>query len=101
MDAGVNMGFGTDCGPPGRFPGYAEHRELELLVAAGMTPLQAINLATGKAAQFLRATDIGTLAAGKWADLLVLDADPLADIRNVHKINAVFIAGQSVPAVTQ
>jgi imidazolonepropionase-like amidohydrolase len=101
MDAGVNMGFGTDCGPPGRFPGYAEHRELELLVAAGMTPLQAINLATGKAAQFLRATDIGTLAAGKWADLIVLDADPLADIRNVHKINAVFIAGQSVPTVTQ
>ena len=93
MDAGVNMGFGTDCGPPGRFPGYAEHRELELLVAAGMTPLQAINLATGKAAQFLRAADIGTLAAGKWADLIVLDADPLADIRNTRRIHATIRGG--------
>ena len=70
-DAGVNIGFGTDSGAfPVRIPGFAEHTELELLVAAGLTPLQAINLATGKAAALLHLNDRGVLAPGKLADVV-------------------------------
>ena len=60
-DAGVPYGFGTDSGPPGRFPGYLEQWELELMVESGLTPMQAIVAATGGAARFLRAKDLGTL----------------------------------------
>ncbi|MSO72387.1 MAG: amidohydrolase [Rhodospirillaceae bacterium] len=99
IDAGVNMGFGTDSGPPGRFGGYHEHWELALMVEAGMTPAQAIRSATGTAASYLNAKDLGTLETGKWADLIVLNADPLADIKNTRTINAVYIAGNAIPAV--
>lgn len=93
-DAGVNYGFGTDSGPPGRFPGYFAHWELELMVQSGFTPAQALHAATGRAAQFLRNDNLGTLQAGKAADFIVLDADPLADIKNSRTINAVYIAGR-------
>jgi imidazolonepropionase-like amidohydrolase len=97
FDAGVNVGFGTDSGAlPGRIPGFAEHRELELMVQAGLTPMQAITAATGENAKLLHATDRGTVAAGKRADLLILDADPLVDIRNTRKIFAVSHGGRSV-----
>jgi imidazolonepropionase-like amidohydrolase len=97
FDAGVNVGFGTDSGAlPGRIPGFAEHRELELMVEAGLTPMQAIVAATGENARLLHATDRGTIAVGKRADLLVLDADPLADIRNTRRIIAVYHDGRSV-----
>jgi imidazolonepropionase-like amidohydrolase len=97
FDAGVNVGFGTDSGAlPGRIPGFAEHHELELMVEAGLTPMQAITAATGENAKLLHATDRGTIAAGKRADLLVLDADPLVDIRNTQKIFAVYHDGRSV-----
>jgi imidazolonepropionase-like amidohydrolase len=97
FDAGVNVGFGTDSGAvPGRIPGFAEHRELELMVEAGLTSMQAITAATGENAKLLHAADRGTIAAGKRADLLVLDADPLADIRNTRKIFAVYHDGRSV-----
>jgi imidazolonepropionase-like amidohydrolase len=97
FDGGVNVGFGTDSGAlPGRIPGFAEHRELELMVEAGLTPMQAIRAATGENAKLLHAADRGTIAAGKRADLLVLDADPLADIRNTRKIFAVYHDGRSV-----
>jgi imidazolonepropionase-like amidohydrolase len=99
LDAGVNIAFGTDAGPPGRFPGYSEHRELELMVEAGATPMQAITAATGSAARFLKADNLGVVAAGKQGDLLVLDADPLADIRNTRKINSVYLAGRPVTSV--
>jgi imidazolonepropionase-like amidohydrolase len=99
LDAGVNVGFGTDSGPPGRFPGYSEHRELELLVESGLTPLQAIHQATGKAAEWLK-SDTGTIAAGKQADLIVLGADPSADIKNMRQMKSVDIAGNSVPTIT-
>jgi imidazolonepropionase-like amidohydrolase len=95
-DAGVPYGFGTDAGPPGRFPGYAEHQELQLLVQAGLTPSQAIQAATKNGAQFLRAGDIGTLEKSKWADLIVLDKNPLEDIRNTRAIRAVYIAGNPI-----
>jgi imidazolonepropionase-like amidohydrolase len=98
-DGGVPYGFGTDSGPPGRFPGYFSHWELALLVDSGFTPAEAIKAATSTAATFLNMTDLGSLAAGKQADLLVLDADPLVDIKNTRKINSVYIAGQQVPSV--
>ena len=97
FDAGVNVGFGTDSGAlPGRIPGFAEHRELELMVQAGLTPMQAITAATGENAKLLHSLDRGTIAVGKRADLLVLDADPLVDIRNTQKIFAVYHDGRSV-----
>lgn len=100
-DAGVNIAMGTDSGPPGRWPGFSEHRELELMVAAGLTPTQALTAATGSPAKFLGTSDTGVIEAGKWADLLVLNADPTADIKNVHAINSVYIAGDTVPSAAQ
>jgi imidazolonepropionase-like amidohydrolase len=95
-DAGVPYGFGTDSGPPGRFPGYFAHWEMELMVQAGLTPMQVITAATGSAARFLHADDLGTLEKGKWGDLVVLDKDPLNDIKNTRSITAVYIAGKRV-----
>jgi imidazolonepropionase-like amidohydrolase len=95
-DAGIRYGFGTDTGPPGRFPGYFEQWEMELMVEAGLTPMQVLTTATRNAAEFLQAKDLGTLEASKWADLIVLDRNPLADIHNVHSIAAVYIAGNPI-----
>src|SRR4029453_13686976 len=81
-DAGVPIVAGTDGG----VPGYSLLRELELSVAAGLTPLQAIQTATIVPARVLgMERDAGTIAAGKVADLLVLDADPLANISNIRR----------------
>jgi imidazolonepropionase-like amidohydrolase len=99
--AGVRYGMGTDSGPTARFPGYFAHWELELMVKAGITPLQALTAATGHNAAFLGAKDIGTVQAGKWADLLVLDKNPVADIRNTRAIHEVFVAGRKVPTIWQ
>jgi imidazolonepropionase-like amidohydrolase len=99
--AGVQVVMGTDTGPPYRFQGYCEHMELEYMVKAGLTPMQAIVASTGTAARCLKASDqLGTLAAGRWADLIVLDANPLDDIRNTRKIDSVWIAGNRVPGTT-
>jgi imidazolonepropionase-like amidohydrolase len=94
--AGVPYGFGTDTGPPGRFPGYFEQWELELMTQAGLTPMQAIVAATGSAAKFLGSKELGTLEPGKWADLIVLDRNPIQDIKNTRAIHAVYIAGNLV-----
>jgi imidazolonepropionase-like amidohydrolase len=96
VDAGIPHGFGTDSGPPGRFPGYFAHWEMELMVQAGLTPMQVITSATGNAARFLHATDLGTLETGKWGDLIVLNKNPLDDIKNSRTIQAVYIAGNRV-----
>jgi imidazolonepropionase-like amidohydrolase len=97
FDAGVKVGFGTDSGAlPGRIPGFAEHRELELMVQAGLTPMQAITTATGANAKLLHLAERGTIAVGACADLLILDADPLVDIRNTRKIAAVYHDGRSI-----
>jgi imidazolonepropionase-like amidohydrolase len=96
-DGGVTIAMGTDTGPAGRFQGYFELMELELMVKAGLTPRQALQSATRDAARCWRADkELGTLEAGKWADFVVLDADPLADISNVRKISEVYIAGNRV-----
>lgn len=95
-DSGVKIGFGTDSGPPARFQGYFEHWELELMVQAGLTPMQVITDATHNAAEFLRAKDLGTIENGKWADLLVLNKSPLENIRNTREIDFVMIAGNKI-----
>ncbi len=93
-DAGVKYGFGTDTGPPARFPGYFEHWEMELMVDAGLTPMQVIQAATKNSAEFLNVSkDFGTLEAGKWADLIVLGKNPLDNIKNTRTLETVFIAG--------
>ena len=94
-DRGVRIAFGTDTGPPGRFQGFFEHLELEMMVDAGLTPMQAIVSATGDAARCHRkAGEIGSLAAGAAADLLILNANPLDNIRNMRSIDAVWINGK-------
>ena len=96
-DAGVPVVMGTDTGPPQRFQGYFEHLELEQMTKAGLTPMQALVAATSTAARCLHAQDqFGTLEPGKWADFLVLDANPLDDIRNTRKLDSVWIAGNRV-----
>jgi imidazolonepropionase-like amidohydrolase len=97
-DAGVPVVMGTDTGPAYRFQGYFEHLELEYMTKAGLTPMQALVSATGTAARCLHASDqIGTLERGKWADFLVLAANPLDDIGNTRKLESVWIAGNRVP----
>lgn len=95
-DAGIPYAMGTDTGPPARFPGFFEQWELELMVEAGLTPTQVITAATKSGAEFLRAKDLGTLEQGKWADLIVLSANPAANIRNTRTIEAVYIAGNPI-----
>jgi len=95
VDRGVRIAFGTDTGPPGRFQGFFEHLELEMMVDSGMTPMQAIVAATGDGARCHRkAGEIGTLAAGGAADLLILNASPLENIRNMRNIDAIWINGR-------
>jgi imidazolonepropionase-like amidohydrolase len=95
-DAGVTIAMGTDSGPAARFQGYFELMELELMAKAGMTPRQVLLASTRDAARCQKLTDVGTLEEKMWADFVVLDADPLADIGNVKKINAVYVAGNAV-----
>src|SRR5206468_410769 len=93
-DAGIPVVMGTDTGPAYRFQGYFEHLELEYMVKAGLTPMQALVAATSTGARALKASDdIGSLTPGKWADFLVLDGNPLDDIANTRKLDAVWIAG--------
>jgi imidazolonepropionase-like amidohydrolase len=97
VDAGVKYGFGTDTGPPGRFPGYFEHLEMQLMADAGLTPTQIIQAATKNGAEFLGVSkDLGTLENGKWADLIVLGRNPLDNIQNTRSIEMVLIAGKKV-----
>jgi len=97
-DAGVLIGFGTDSGAtPTRLPGWAEHRELQLLVEAGLTPAEAIVCATRNAAEVLGdAQNRGTLEPGKRADFLLLTASPLDDIRNTTKLASIYHGGARV-----
>lgn len=96
--AGVRICAGTDSPSAGGvLPGIAYHDELELLVRAGLSPLEALHAATGRAAELLAIeADAGAIAEGKRADLVVLDADPLADIANARAIRAVYAAGEQI-----
>ena len=97
-DAGVPIAMGTDTGPTGRFQGYFELMELELMVQSGLTPRQALAASTRDAARCMKIDrDLGTIEPGKWADFVVLDASPLADIANIRRIASVWIAGNPVP----
>jgi len=97
-DAGILIVLGTDSGAqPLRAQGFSEHLELELMVLAGLTPQQALTAATRNAATLLRINDqFGTLEKGKIADLLILDKNPLEDIKNTRTISAVYKAGKEV-----
>ena len=99
VDGGVTIAMGTDTGPRYQFrwPGYFEQLELELMVKAGLTPMQVLVAATGDAARAMKLDgDLGTLEPGKWADFLVLNANPLSDIRNTRQIDAVWIGGRKL-----
>ena len=99
-DAGVPIAMGTDSGAegnPGRWQGYFEHVEMEMMVKAGMTPMQVIVASTGGAARVTKVDPkIGTIEPGKWADLLVLNANPLDDIRNTRQIHSVWVGGNRI-----
>jgi len=98
-DAGVTIGMGTDTASPndlGRWPGYFEHTEMEMMVQAGMTPMQVIVAATGANARIFKLDTVGTIAVGKEADIVVLNANPLDNIRNTRQIDSVWIAGRRV-----
>ena len=90
-EQGTRIVLGTDGNTP-----WAPHQEMEAMAMAGMTPMQVIVASTGRAAEFLRFTDTGALQAGNNADLIVLDANPLDNITNTRRINAVYQRGQMV-----
>ncbi|HEY7213451.1 MAG TPA: amidohydrolase family protein [Thermoanaerobaculia bacterium] len=96
--AGVEFLAGTDVINPYCFPGFSLHDELTLLVQAGLSPMEALQAATLNPARFLdKEKDLGTVAKGKIADLVVLEANPLADIGNSRKIDAVVLNGKLFP----
>jgi len=89
--AGVRITLGTDGNKP-----WGAHEEMLDMAAAGMTPAQVIVASTRNSAEFLRLADTGTLQAGKSADFIVLDANPLDDIANTRRISAVYLRGAAV-----
>jgi imidazolonepropionase-like amidohydrolase len=89
--AGMTIVLGTDGNTP-----YGPHLEMDDMVAAGMTPHQVLVAATRNSAEYMRLSDLGTVAAGKSADFIVLDANPLDDIKNTRRINAVYMRGTAV-----
>ena len=98
---GVPIAAGTDTGNPFIFPGYQIHRELELLVAAGLDPIEALTAATATAARMLgREEEFGALRPGQRADLLILRSDPRVDIRNTRTLETVILAGRVIDRST-
>jgi imidazolonepropionase-like amidohydrolase len=96
-EAGIRVAMGTDSGPPRRFQGYFEHRELGLMAEAGLDAEAVLLAATRDAAACMGLEDVGTLEPGGWADFLVLGSDPLADVDNTRSLESVWIAGNLVP----
>jgi imidazolonepropionase-like amidohydrolase len=95
-DAGIQFLSGTDAAPGVYiFPGFSLHEELQRFVAAGFTPMEALQTATLNPATFLGLGNrLGTIEPGKLADLVLLDANPLDDIRNTQRITAVIVNGR-------
>lgn len=103
QQAGVLLGSGTDAGMPGTPHGQSTLHELELMVSAGLTPLQAITAATANSARLLGLDrDRGTVEAGKLADLVLIDGDPASNIADIHKTARVWLGGREIdrPALT-
>jgi imidazolonepropionase-like amidohydrolase len=96
-DAGILIAMGTDSGASAnRFQGYFEHLEMEMMAEAGLTPLEVLRSTTSDAARSMKNFTIGRIAKDTWADFIVLNQDPLQNIRNVRAIDKVFIAGNEV-----
>ena len=95
-DGGVKIALGTGSGRPDTFPGYFEHRELELMVDAGISPMDAIKAGTATSASILGITDGGVLAVGKSADFFALSGNPLEKITNLKEITLVYKAGEEL-----
>jgi imidazolonepropionase-like amidohydrolase len=94
---GVRLGAGTDAGVTGAHHGWATLRELQLLVAAGLTPLEAITAATGESAKAIKVdAERGTIAPGKLADLVLVDGSPHRDIAELERVSGVFLGGREV-----
>ena len=94
--AGAALVLGSDSGVQDHFYGFSAHRELELMVAAGLNPMDAIATATSRSADRLGLDDSGRLTPGARADFIVLDANPLEDITNTRRIADVYIGGSAV-----
>ncbi|TVR64767.1 MAG: hypothetical protein EA422_05845 [Gemmatimonadales bacterium] len=96
-EGGGLVALGTDSGPVGRFQGYFEHLEMEMMVQSGLSPEAVLRSATGEAARCLGLEGtVGTLVPGAWGDLVVLDADPRDDIRNTRTLRSVWISSNRV-----
>jgi imidazolonepropionase-like amidohydrolase len=93
--AGVGILAGEDVGGAGKWAGFSLHENLSQEVVAGLTPMEALQTATINAARFMgKEKDLGTIQKGKLADLVLLDANPLDEIHNTTKINAVVVNGR-------
>ena len=90
--------MGTDSGVVAeRFEGFFEHLEMEMMVDSGMTPARTLEASTRNAATAMKLDDVGVLRTGARADLLILDRNPVENIRNTRAIADVWVAGNKVP----
>lgn len=96
-DAGLLVVMGTDSGAfANRFQGYFEHLEMEMMADSGLTTAQILRAATSDAARAMRVEGVGAITSSAWADFIVLERDPIRDIRNTRSIHSVWIAGNQV-----
>jgi imidazolonepropionase-like amidohydrolase len=99
-DAGVPVAFGTGSGQRNTFPGYFEHREMELMVDAGLSPMDVITAATSVSANLLGAADLGALAVGKRGAFIVFASNPIEDITASKGIDTIYLRGERAERVS-